>query len=82
MKAAGRNTDISTSVMPMIGPNSSFMAWIAASFARQAPLDVMRRTFDHHDGIVDDDADRQHDREQRRQVDGEVERGHRRQTRR
>ena len=32
MKAAGRNTDISTSVMPIIGPNSSFMAWIAASF--------------------------------------------------
>ena len=32
MKAAGRNTDISTSVMPMIGPNSSFIAWIAASF--------------------------------------------------
>ena len=32
MKAAGRNTDISTRVMPMIGPNSSFMAWIAASF--------------------------------------------------
>jgi hypothetical protein len=31
MKAAGRNTDISTSVMPMIGPNSSFIAWIAAS---------------------------------------------------
>ena len=29
--AAGRNTDISTSVMPMIGPNSSFMARIAAS---------------------------------------------------
>jgi hypothetical protein len=32
MKAAGRNTDISTSVIPMIGPSSSFMAWIAASF--------------------------------------------------
>ena len=30
-KAAGRNTDISTSVMPTIGPNSSRIAWIAAS---------------------------------------------------
>ena len=30
-KAAGRNTDISTRVMPMIGPNSSRMAALAAS---------------------------------------------------
>jgi hypothetical protein len=29
--AAGRNTDISTSVMPTIGPNNSSMARIAAS---------------------------------------------------
>ena len=31
MKAAGMNTDISTSVMPMIGPNSSSIALIEAS---------------------------------------------------
>ena len=31
-KAAGMNTAISTSVMPMIGPNSWFMASIAASW--------------------------------------------------
>ncbi len=31
MNAAGRNTDISTSVMPMIGPSSSRMALIEAS---------------------------------------------------
>ena len=31
MNAAGMNTDISTSVMPMIGPNSSSIALIAAS---------------------------------------------------
>ena len=30
-KAAGMNTDISTSVMPMIGPNSSSIALIDAS---------------------------------------------------
>src|SRR3954447_11755390 len=30
-KAAGRNTDISTKVMPIIGPNSSRMAALAAS---------------------------------------------------
>ena len=31
-KAAGRNTDISTRVMPMTGPNSSSIALIAASW--------------------------------------------------
>src|ERR1043166_2386838 len=31
MNAAGMNTDISTSVMPMIGPNSSSIALIEAS---------------------------------------------------
>ncbi len=31
MKAAGKNTDISTRVMPTIGPNSSRIAAIAAS---------------------------------------------------
>ena len=30
-KAAGRNTDISTRVMPMTGPNSSSIALMAAS---------------------------------------------------
>ena len=30
--AAGRNTAISTRVMPMTGPNSSFIAWMAASW--------------------------------------------------
>ena len=74
--AAGRNTAISTSVMPMIGPSSSSMARIAASWARMPALDVVRRALDHDDGVVDDDADRQHEAEQRRQVDREAERRH------
>ena len=45
--------------------------------AGHAQLDVMRRTLDHDDGVVDHDADRQHDREQRRQVDGESKCRHR-----
>ena len=55
------NTDISTSVMPMIGPNNSSIALIAASWPRHALLDVVRRAFDDDDGVIDDDADREHD---------------------
>ena len=66
-KAAGRNTDISTRVMPMTGPNSSSIALIAASWARHAALDVAGHALDDHDRVVDDDADRQHDAEQGRE---------------
>ena len=45
--------------------------------AVHALLDVVRGAFHHDDGVVDDDADREHDREQRRHVDGEAERRHR-----
>ena len=76
--AAGRNTDISTSVMPMIGPNSSSMALIAASWPHMPCLDIVGRALDHHDGVVDHDADGEHDGEQGRQVDREAERRHRR----
>ena len=41
-----------------------------------ALLDIVDRALDHHDGIVHHDADRQHDREQGGEVDGETERGH------
>jgi len=36
----------------------------------------MNCAFDHHDGIVDDDADGEHDREQGRKIDGETEGRH------
>jgi hypothetical protein len=60
----------------MIGPNSSSIALIAASWPAHAALDIVRGALDHHDRVVDDDADRQHDREQRREVNGEAERPH------
>ncbi len=46
--------------------------------AGHALFDIVRRALDHDDGIVDHDADREHDRKQGRQIDGEAERGHRR----
>ena len=39
----------------------------------------MKMTFDvldHHDGIIDDQADRKHNRKQRKQVDGEARHQH------
>ena len=42
-KAAGRNTDISTSVMPMTGPNSSSIALMAASWGVM-PRSIWRAT--------------------------------------
>ena len=66
-KAVGRNTDISTSVMPMTGPITSSIALIVASWRRHAALDVVRHVLDDHDRVVDDDADRQHEAEQGRQ---------------
>ena len=60
---------ISTSVMPMIGPISSPIALIAASFGVMPVLDVLRHALHHHDRVVDHDADGEHEREQRQQVD-------------
>ena len=46
--------------------------------AGHALLDIVRGAFDHDDGVVDHDADREHDRKQGRDIDGEAERRHRR----
>ena len=62
--------------MPMIGPNSARMAATRRVAARHALLDVVGGALDHHDGVVDHDADRQHDGEQGREIDGEAERRH------
>ena len=74
--AAGMNTDISTSVMPMIGANSSSMALDRRVVAAHALLDVVGGPLHHHDRVVHHDADRQHDGEQGRQIDGEAQRRH------
>ena len=69
MKAAGRNTAVSTRVMPMTGPVSSLMALMAASCGGEPCLDVMRGVFDDDDGVVHHDADGQDQGEQGHQID-------------
>ena len=67
MKAIGTNTESSTSVMAMIGAVISPIAFLVASGGESSrlllhhALDVL----DHDDRVVDDDADRQHQRQQR-----------------
>ena len=70
IKATGTNTESSTSVIAMIGAVISAIAFFVASRGRQAgfflhdAFDVL----DHDDRIVDQDADRQHHREQRDRI--------------
>ena len=72
MKATGTNTDSRTSVMAMIGPVISAIAFLVAVRDRQLgfllhhALDIL----DHDDRVVDDDADGQHQRQQRHGVGG------------
>ena len=72
MNAGGRNTDINTSVMPMIGPNNSRIASMLRLLWRLPALDVLRHALHHHDRVVHHDPDREHDGEQRQQVDAET----------
>jgi hypothetical protein len=69
-KAIGTNTAHSTSTMAMTGPVTSCIALMAASRAVQVLL--VHDAFDvlqHHDRVVDHDADGQHHAEQRERVD-------------
>ena len=72
MNATGTNTDSSTRVMAMIGPVIWRIALIVASagdrsgLLLQHALDVL----DDDDRVVDDDADGQHQGEQRHRVGG------------
>ena len=78
MKAVGMNTDSSTRVIAMIGAVTCSIAFSVASAGVQLGLvleDVLDR-LDHDDGVVDDDADRQHQRQQRDGVGREAERQH------
>ena len=63
--------------MAKIGPVTSFMARIVASRTWAGPspaklLDVLQ----HHDGVVDHDANRQHKPEERQVVQGEAHQAH------
>ena len=70
MKATGTNTESSTKVIAMIGPVISAIAFLVASAGAQVrlllqhPFDVL----DDDDGVIDQNADRQHHCEQRNGV--------------
>ena len=68
------NTANSTSAMAISAPPTSSMVLCAASRGRHALADVALDVLDHDDGVVDDDADRQHQAEQRQLVEREAER--------
>ncbi len=52
------------------------MATIAAARGRQAALDVIFHRLDDHDGVIDHNADRQHQTEQRKIVQAETRHRH------
>ena len=57
----------------MIGPVTSLHRLARRLVGRQAELDVVLDVFDHDDRVVDDDADRQHEPEERQLVQREAE---------
>ena len=59
--------------MAMIGPVTSRIALSVASRGTKARLDVALDILHHDDGVVDHDADGQHQAEQRQRVDREAE---------
>ena len=61
-------------VMEMTGTAISRAPLRAASNGLHALLDVAVDVLDHDDGVVDDEADGEHQRQQREQVDGVAER--------
>ena len=63
-KAAGTNTAISTSVMPMMGPEQLVHGLDGRVVRGEALLDVLCRALHDHDRVVDDDADGENDGEQ------------------
>ena len=63
MNATGTNTAHSTRPIATTGPDTSFIACCVASTRLIAVLEVMLHGFDHDDGVVDHDADGQHQAE-------------------
>ena len=66
------NTELSTSVMAMTGPVISSMALIGRLARRQALCHPALDVLHHDDRVIDDDADRQHQAEQRQVVEREA----------
>ena len=72
MKAQGTNTAPSTRPTAITGPDTWSIALMRRVARRQAVLDVVLDGLDDDDGVVDDDADGQHQAEQRQVVQAEA----------
>ena len=70
MNAAGTNTAISTSEVAMMGPARLLRGPLGV---RLAVLELALDVLHHHDRIVDHQTHREHETQQRKQVDGETE---------
>ena len=73
-KADGTNTAHSVSAIEISAPPTSSMVTCAASAGRHAALEIALDILHHDDGVVDDDADREHEAEQRQIVQRNSER--------
>src|SRR5580704_11854401 len=76
MNAAGTNTALSTSAMAISAEPTSSMLRLAASRGARPAGDVALHVLDHHDRVVDHDADGENQAEQRQIVEREPERRH------
>ena len=74
MKAEGTNTAHSASAIAISAPPTSSMVRCAASRGVMPGAQVALDVLHHDDRVVDDDADRQHQAEQRQIVEREAER--------
>ena len=71
MNAHGMNTADSTRPIAITGPDTCSIAWMVASRGAMPVLDVVLDRLDDDDGVIDDDADGQHQAEQRQVVQAE-----------
>jgi hypothetical protein len=79
-KAIGSSAAMTVNVARMVGPPTSSTAAGSprAALRPRAALHVAVDVLDHHDGVVDQDADREDQREQRHAIEGEAHRPARR----
>ena len=76
MNAVGKNTAMSTNEMATSALPTSSIVLCAASRGRHALAQIALDVLDDDDGIVDDDADGQHEAEQRKRVERDAHRRH------
>ena len=71
-EAHGTNTALSTKPTAMTGPDTCSIALIVACARQQSEFHVVLHRFDHDNRVIDDDADGQHQTEQRQVVQTEA----------